>query len=136
MQTGKLLTSLGRAVARSAAASQRGMRMARTSGGAHEASAAQRALSGAFSRKMEQGAAHRKPPAAVLEAAIPQTEVELAHQVQAQLHRQMTAVEAAAVEAESPSATMQAAAEHLKGIPLRSKREYKALIADWVARRQ
>jgi hypothetical protein len=134
MQTRSMMTSITRAARSAAAASQRGLLSASVSGGAADAAAVQRAMAGAFANKFAQDAAHRKPPAAVLEAALPQSQVELAQQVQAQLHRQMAAVEAAAVE--SPSATMQAAAEHLKGIPLRSKREYKALIADWVARRQ
>ena len=130
MQARNMMTSITRAARSAAAASQRGLLSTSATGGAADAAAVQRAMADKFA----QGAAHRKPPAAVLDAALPQSQVELAQQVQSQLHQQMAAFEAAAVE--SPSATMQAAAEHLKGIPLRSKREYKALIADWVARRQ
>ena len=121
MQARSQLSVLSRGAAH---AIQRGMRTTSRLGDAGDAQ--ERALDAglAFARKLGQDAAQRPPPQAVYEAALPQAHAELALQVQAQLHRKMGAVEASA------------AAEHLKGIPLQSKREYKALLAEWVARRQ
>lgn len=135
MQARSTLSLLGRGAAR---AVQRGMRTTAHLGAAGAAQEHALAAGAAFSRKLGQAAAQRPPPSAVFAAALPQSQGELARQVQAELHRQMAAVEASAAAdaALSPTATMQAAADHLKGIPLRSKREYKALMAEWVAKRQ
>ena len=133
MQARSQLSVLSRGAAH---AIQRGMRTTSRLGDAGAAQERALAAGLAFSRKLGQDAAQRPPPQAVYEAALPQAHAELALQFQAQLHRQMAAVEASAAADASPTATMQAAADHLKGIPLRSKREYKALMAEWVARRQ
>jgi len=84
----------------------------------------------AISRKAAQPAslpATRKPSAAHFEAI---THQELAQKVEDQLQAQI-----AAVEADAAHQAMEAAAEHLRGIPLKSKHEYKSLIADYNARR-
>jgi len=68
-----------------------------------------------------------KPSAAQFEAISHQ---ELTQKVEDQLQAQM-----AAVEADATHQVMEAAADHLQGIPLKSKHEYKSLIADYNARR-
>jgi len=81
----------------------------------------------AISRKAAQPAplpaAIRKTSAAQFEAISHQ---ELTQKVEDQLQAQM-----AAVEADATHQVMEAAADHLQGIPLKSKHEYKSLIADY-----
>ena len=62
------------------------------------------------------------------------TRQELADQVERQIKSQMTALTAAKAASEG-NAAMQAAADHLRGIPLRSKNEYKSMIAQYNAAR-
>jgi hypothetical protein len=84
---------------------------------AAEASKRQSALNAAM-------AISRKAKAAVAPAG-------LNSKVEQHLAQQLQAFEAAV----RPDAAMQAASEHLQGIPLKSKREYKQLIAQYVQKR-
>jgi len=98
-----------------------------------EQAAVQRAMAAAvaISRNVREVPAERKPSAAQF-AAI--THQELSQKVEQQLKSQMVTLEAAKAMAEGDGA-MQAAADHLRGIPLRSKSEYKSMIAAYNARR-
>ena len=100
-----------------------------------EQAAVQRAMAAAvaISRNVREVPAERKPkPSAAQFAAI--THQELSQKVEQQLKSQMVTLEAAKAMAEGDGA-MQAAADHLRGIPLRSKSEYKSMIAAYNARR-
>jgi hypothetical protein len=58
----------------------------------------------------------------------------LAKEVERQLQAQMKVVQAAQQQVEADS-SLQAAAQHLQGIPLKSKREYKMLMQQYSAKR-
>jgi len=97
----------------------------------------------------EQAAVHRalaaaaaiarrsQPPPAVPSAAqfAAVAQQEMTQVVEVQLAAQMASLQGAKAAAQADSA-MQAAAEHLRGIPLRSKGEYKSMIAAYNAARR
>ena len=81
----------------------------------------------AAERQKQQGAADAAQFAAIAQQ-------ELTQVVEAQLAAQMAGLQQAKAAAAADTA-MQAAADHLRGIPLRSKREYKSMIAAYNAAR-
>ena len=62
------------------------------------------------------------------------THQEMARKVEHQLQAQMAVVEASSAQARAGQA-MEAAADHLRGIPLKSNHEYKSLMAGYNAKR-
>ena len=101
---------------------------------AAEQAAVHRALAAAaaIARRSQPAPAERAPSAAQFAAVAQQ---ELTQVVEVQLAAQMASLQGAKAAAQADSA-MQAAADHLRAIPLRSKREYKSMIAAYNAARR
>ena len=89
--------------------------------------AVQRAMAAALAISRNRGSS-----GAEIEATAHQ---KLVQNAERRLQQQMKALEPSSDIAVEGDAVMQAAADHLRGIPLRSKREYKQMIAAYTARR-
>ena len=99
----------------------------------HRALAAAAAIARRSQPAPAPAAASQRAPSAAQFAAVAQQE--LTQVVEVQLAAQMESLQRAKAAAQADTA-MQAAADHLRGIPLRSKGEYKSMIAAYNAARR